>query len=131
MEIIKYDGLLPVDEAIKADEPLLAVISFDGRKAIVSHIDEAVEHHILLRKAGYKGTEIDEFFRIAVDRAEGASWTFICPANYKNISDKTRRIAAFYKDGFSVISMFLSELGYLVDISIPKRYRRHIDELRE
>ncbi|MCL2638856.1 MAG: hypothetical protein FWD48_10880 [Oscillospiraceae bacterium] len=130
MEIIKYDGNMPVDEAIKVDDPLLAVISFGGEKAIVSHIDEAVEHHILLRKAGYRGTEIDEFFRIAVDRAEGASWTFICPANYKNISDKTRRVAAFYKDGFSVISKFLSEIGYFVDISIPKRYRRHLEELK-
>jgi hypothetical protein len=130
MEIIKYDGILTVDEAIKADDPLLAVISFDGKKAIVSHIDEAVEHHILLRKVGYSGNEIDEFFRIAVDRAEGANWTFICPVNYKNISDKTRRVAAFYKDGFSAISRFLSEIGYLVDISIPKRYRRHLEELK-
>jgi hypothetical protein len=130
MEIIKYDGNMPVDEAIKADDPLLAVISFDGEKAIVSHIDEAVEHHILLRKAGYTGNEIDGFFRIAVDRAEGASWTFICPADYKNISDKTRRVATFYKDGFAVISKFLSEIGYLVDISIPKRYRRHLEELK-
>jgi hypothetical protein len=130
MEIIKYDGNMPVDEAIRVDDPLLAVISFDGEKAIVSHIDEAVEHHILLRKAGYTGNEIDEFFRIAVDRAEGASWTFICPANYKNIADKTRRVAAFYKDGFTVISKFLSEIGYLVDISIPKRYRRHLEELK-
>lgn len=130
MEIIKYNGSLPVDDAMKADEPLLAVISFDGKKAIVSHIDEAVEHHILLAKAGYKGTEIDEFFRIAVDRAEGASWTFICPVNYKNMSDKTRRVAAFYKDGFSAISEFLSEIGYFVDIYIPKRYRRHLEELK-
>jgi hypothetical protein len=130
MEIIKYNGNMPVDEAIKVDDPLLAVISFDGEKAFVSHIDEAVEHHILLRKVGYTGTEIDRFFRIAVDRAEGASWTFICPADYKNISDKTRRIAAFYKDGFAVISRFLSEIGYLVDISIPKRYRRHLEELK-
>jgi hypothetical protein len=130
MEIIKYDGNMPVDEAMRVDDPLLAVISFDSGKAIVSHIDEAVEHHTLLRKAGYTGTEIDEYFRIAVDRAEGASWTFVCPADYKNITDKTRRVAAFYKDGFAVISNFLSEIGYLVDISIPKRYRRHLEELK-
>jgi len=130
VDIIKYDGNLPVDEAIKNDEPLLAVISFDGKKAIVSHIDEAVEHHILLAKAGYKGTEIDEFFRIIFDREEGASWTFICPPDYKGISDKGRRVSAFYKDGFSVISKFLSEMEYFANINIPKRYRRHFDEFK-
>jgi hypothetical protein len=51
--------------------------------------------------------------------------------NYKNISDRTRRIAEFYKDGFGAISAFLSEIGYLCDINIPKRYRRHFDALAE
>lgn len=130
MEIIKYNGNMPVDEAIKNNEPLLALISFDGKKALLSHIDEAVEHHILLMKLDYKGTEIDSFFRIIFDR-EAADWTFICPPNYKNISDKQRRIAAFYKEGFAIISEFLSEIGYFIDINIPKRYSRHFQALGE
>ena len=126
MEITKYENNMSVDDAIKADEPLLAVISFDGKKAVVSHIDEAVEHHILLAKAGYDTLDIDKFFRITVDKENGASWTFICPNDYKSISDKSRRISSFYKDGFNVISEFLAEIGYLSDITIPKRYRRHL-----
>jgi hypothetical protein len=126
MEIVKYDGNFPVDEAIKADEPLMAVITFDGKNAIVAQIDEAFEHYILLQKAGISGARIDEYFRIIFDK-DGADWTFVCPHNYKNITDKTRRIAAFYKDGFAAISAFLAQVGYLCDIAIPKRYRRHMD----
>ncbi len=125
MEIIKYPSDIEVDNAIKNDEPLLAVISFDGEKAYVSQIDDAVEHHILLMKSGYKDTDIDRFFRITAD-SEGADWTFICPPDYRNIAYKNKRIEAFYKDGFTVISNFLNELGYLVGINIPKRYRRHL-----
>jgi len=128
MLIIKYDGEFPVDEAVKQDEPLIAVIFFDGAKAVVSQIDEAVEHYILLQKAGISGVEIDKVFRITFDKS-GADWTFVCPAGYKNISDRERRIAAFYKDGFSVIADFLAEFGYDCDITIPKRYRRHFEEL--
>ena len=47
----------------------------------------------------------------------------------KGISFKDRRIERFYKDGFSVISDFLHEIGYFVGINIPKRYRRHLDML--
>jgi len=130
MLIIKYDGEFSVDEAVKQDEPLIAAIFFDGKKAVVSHIDEAVEHYILLQKAGISGTEIDRVFRITFDRS-GADWTFVCPADYKNISGRGRRIAAFYKDGFEVIADFLKEFGYDCEINIPKRYKRHFDELGE
>lgn len=128
MEIIKYSEFADLDEAMKNNEPLLAVISFDGKTAIFSHIDEAVEHHILRDKAGYNSTEIDKFFRIIFDK-NSADWTFVCPVGYKNISDKTRRISEFYKDGFTAISNFLAQIGYFPDINIPKRYRRHFDEL--
>lgn len=130
MEIIKYDGFYPVDEAIKNNEPLLAVISFDGKKAVVSHIEEAVEHHILLMKTNHAGTAIDKYFRILFDKS-GADWTFICPPDYKNISDRRRRIAAFYRDGNAAISELLSELGYFIDIKIPERYSRHLRDLGE
>lgn len=130
MEIRKFPSDESVNNAISADEPMLAVISFDGKTAIVSHIDEAVEHHILLMKAGFMDTDIDKYFRIVLDKS-GADWTFVCPPDYKNISYKDKRIEAFYKDGFSVISDFLHSMGYLVGINIPKRYRRHLNILSD
>ncbi|MGN0558089.1 MAG: hypothetical protein ACI4IS_01405 [Acutalibacteraceae bacterium] len=126
MEIIQYNEYESVKNAIEKDEPLMAVIDFDGTKAYVCHIDDGVEHHILLSKVGYKGIEIDKFFRIIFDK-EGADWTFICPPDYKNITYKSRRIRAFYRDGISAISKFLSQMGYFCDIRIPTRYRRHLD----
>lgn len=120
----------PSEERVKCafndDEPMLILISFDGKTAIISPVDEAMEHHILLMKTGFKDTDIDKFFRIVLDRS-GADWTFVRPPDYKNIRIKDRRIEAFYKDGFAVISDFLHSIGYLVGINIPKRYRRHFN----
>lgn len=130
MKIIKYPSETDVNTAISDKEPLLVLISFDGETVIVSHIDEAVEHHILLMKAGFSDRDIDKYFRIVLDD-EGADWTFVCPPDYKNIPDRSRRIKAFYKDGFDVISDVLQELGFMVGINIPRRYRRHFDELGE
>ncbi len=130
MNIIKYPSEEAVGKAMTADEPLLVLISFDGQTAIMSQIDEAMEHHILLMKTGFKDTDIDKFFRIVLDRS-GADWTFVCPPDYKGITFKDKRIEAFYKDGFAVISEFLHSIGYLVGIDIPKRYRRHLDVLSE
>ena len=128
MNIIKYPSEEDVNAAMTADEPLLVLISFDGETAVMSQIDEAMEHHILLMNAGFKDTDIDKFFRIVLDRS-GADWTFVCPPDYKGIPYKDKRIEAFYKDGFAVISSFLHSIGYLVGIDIPKRYRRHLDVL--
>lgn len=130
MQIIKYPTEEDVNKAMANDEPLLILISFDGKTAILSQIDEAVEHHILLLNTGFKDTDIDKFFRIILDRS-GADWTFVCPPDYKNIPFKDKRIEAFYKDGFAVISDFLHSIGYLVGINIPKRYSRHLDVLSE
>ena len=126
MTIIKYPSENEVNTAIAEKEPMLVLISFDGRTAIISQIDEAVEHHILLAKAGFPSTDIDKYFCIVLDE-DGADWTFVCPPDYKGISDKQRRITAFYKDGFAVISDTLAQLGFMVGINIPKRYRRHFD----
>ena len=126
MDILKFPSDESVKKAISADEPLIAAIAFDGKTAIMSQIDDALEHHILLIKAGLNDTDIDRYFRIVFDKS-GADWTFVCPPDYKNISYKDKRIEAFYKDGFSVISDFLHSIGYLVGIDIPKRYRRHLD----
>ena len=130
MEIIRYPSEEEVRKAMAADEPLLVLISFDGKSAIMSHVDEAVEHHILLMKTGFKDTDIDRYFRIVLDKS-GADWTFVCPPDYKNIPFKDKRIEAFYKDGFAVISEFLHSIGYLVGINIPKRYSRHMSVLSD
>lgn len=130
MQIIKYPSEESVKNAVRADEPFLAVISFDGKKAIMCQIDEAMEHHILLMNNGYKDTDIDKFFRIVFDKS-GADWTFVCPPNYKNIPYKDKRIKAFYRDGIYTISEFLDTVGYIVGINIPKRYRRHFDFMNE
>ncbi|MDE5583860.1 MAG: hypothetical protein K2J08_09160 [Ruminococcus sp.] len=130
MEIIKYPSEESVKKAIKADEPFLATISFDGKKAVMCQIDEAMEHHILLMNVGYKDTEIDSFFRIVFDKS-GADWTFVCPPDYKNIPYKDKRIKAFYRDGIYIISDFLESIGYIVGIDIPTRYRRHFDIMNE
>lgn len=126
MNIIKYPSETDVNNAVSRKEPLLVLISFDGERVIMSHIDEAVEHHILLLKAGFSDKDIDKYFRLVLD-CDGADWTFMCPPDYKSISDKTRRIRQFYKDGFAVISDVLQELGFMVGINIPRRYRRHFD----
>lgn len=129
MNVIKFEQNQTIDSAIKKDEPLMAVISFDEQTAIVAHIDEAVEHHILLSKAGVDPNQIDKYFRIIFDR-EGCDWTFVCPSDYKKINDRTKRIGQFYKDGFSAISSFLAEFGYLIEIRIPHRYRRHFEVMK-
>lgn len=129
MNIIKYPSAEAVDKAMRQDEPMLAAISFDGKTAIIGQVDEAVEHHVLLAKAGFPGTDIDKYFRIVFDES-GADWTFICPPDYKGIPYKERRIEAFYKDGFAVIPDFLHSIGYVVGINIPKRYRRHLDVIQ-
>ncbi len=130
MKIVKYPSELSVNNAITNNEPILAVISFDGEKAIMSQLDDAMECHILLMKCGFKDTDIDKFFRIIVDK-DGADWTFICPPDYKNIEYRNKRIESFYKDGFNIISEFLNEIGYLVGIDIPKRYRRHLKAMND
>jgi len=87
----------------------------------------------LLQKAGRSGADIDKYFRIVFDKS-GADWTFICPSDYRNISNKTLRIESFYKDGFEVISKFLSAFGYsdaVKGINIPGRYQRHMKILGE
>lgn len=130
MNITKYPSPEALDAAINHHEPLLVVISFDGESAIAAPLDEAVEHHILLSKAGIKSTEIDRYFRIVLDE-DGADWTFVCPPDYKGIGDKTWRIREFYKDGFAIIPQATSALGYMVGIDIPRRYRRHFDMISD
>ena len=67
MNITYYPNKDNVTAAIEQDEPLLVLISFDGETLITSQIDEAVEHHILLRKVDLPDTDIDKYFRLVVD----------------------------------------------------------------
>ena len=129
MNIIYYPDVNNVSTAMKQDEPLLVLVSFDGEQLIVSRIDEAVEYHILLRKAGFSDTDIDKYFRLVVDH-EGADWTFVCPSTYNSITRKEKQIESFFKDGMIVIPKALKQLGYDVPIEIPKRYRRHFDMMK-
>lgn len=126
MNILFYPDENNVTIAMEQDEPLLVLISFDGEQLIASQIDEAVEHHILLRKAGFSDTDIDKYFRLVVDKS-GADWTFVCPTDYSSITRKDKRIEGFFKDGMKIIPKALQQLGYDVPIEIPKRYRRHFD----
>ena len=126
MNIIYYPDESSVPDAMKRDEPLLVLISFDGEQVIVSQIDEAVEHHILLRLAGFPDTDIDKYFRLVVNR-EGADWTFVCPSTYNSVTRKEKQIEDFFKDGMRIIPNALKQLGYDVPVEIPKRYRRHFD----
>ena len=137
------------EDILKSKEPKLALISYDEETAIVGLLDdvhnfwqsqkpiasqlsasifavEGVEHHILLEKSGYDSRTLDKYYRIIFDD-ETADWTFVCPSDYKGITDKQKRIKAFYNEGFAAISKFLSEINCFCDINIPKRYRRHFE----
>lgn len=124
MEIIYYPDKETVTKDFRTDELYIMAIAFDGKTACISLHDESFEHYILLNKCGVGEIQVDKHFRIIFDNVK-ADWTFVCPSDYKNISDKTRRITAFYNDGFTAISQTLSSLGYYVDITIPTRYKRH------
>lgn len=130
MNIIYYPDKDNVTAATEQDEPLLMLISFDGETLITSQIDEAVEHHILLRKVDLPDTDIDKYFRLVVDHS-GADWTFVCPPDYSSITRKDKRIEQFFKDGMTIIPKALKEFGYDVPVDIPKRYRRHFDMMGE
>lgn len=126
MNITYYPDGETVKTAMEQDEPLLVLISFDGEQVIASQIDDAVEHHILLRKVDLPDTDIDKYFRIVLDRS-GADWTFVCPPDYSGITCKDKRIERFFKDGMTIIPKVLNEMEYDVEVEIPKRYRRHFD----
>ncbi len=126
MESIYYPDKAKVLQSMKDDDPILLLISFDGKRALLSNIDDAMEHIILLKKLGFKETDIDSYFRVIVNKS-GADWTFVCPSGYKNIPNKKHRIETYYSDGIGIIGKALEEIGYNVEITVPKRYRRHVD----
>lgn len=128
MEIIYYPSQAEVEAVYGTDELLMMLVAFDGSRAVLGLNSEAYEHHIMLANVGIRETEIDRYFRIVFDDT-AADWTFVCPASYRGITDKQKRIAEFYKDGFRIISEALAQIGYFIEIRIPKRYRRHFDSM--
>ena len=107
-------------------EMFILAITYDEETAAIAPIDEAPEHYILLNKAGIGEINLDRCFRVVFDD-KAAEWTFVCPSDYAHIADKQKRIAQFYKDGCRTISHVLSDMGYMIDLTIPRRYRRHFD----
>jgi hypothetical protein len=127
LKIEYFPDKITVDRATQSDDPLLLLVSFDESKAIVSNIDDSFEHSILLKKSGYKETDIDVFFRVVLNHQGAADWTFVCPSGYKGITDRDGRIESFYNNGISAISKAVKQLGYDVHIDIPDRCRRHFN----
>lgn len=130
MQIQYYPNEQAVKDAMQVDDPLLIVIHNTTGDIGICNIDDAGEHYVLLNKLGLGENNIDNYFRIILNSQE-ASWTFTCPSNYKGITDKNKRIEEFYKDGINAITHTVKILGYDSPIDIPKRYRRHIDILKD
>ena len=109
-------------------EMFILAITYDEETAAIAPIDEAPEHYILLNKAGIGEINLDRCFRVVFDD-KAAEWTFVCPSDYAHIADKQKRIAQFYKDGFRTISHVLSDLGYMIDLTIRRnRVEKNIEK---
>lgn len=129
MDIKYYPDKTHVNAAMQVNDPLLMLVSYDVNEILLANIDDAFEHHILLKKLDYAETEIDRFFRVVLNQ-QGADWTFVCSKNYKGIRNQDKRIETFYNDGVSQISKAIQAIGYNADIHIPQRYRRHFNLLQ-
>lgn len=124
MQTVFYPDKKIVNKAIKENDPVFLLVSYDGEEVLIAPADEVVEHSIMLKKMDRNENDIDRYFRTVVNDS-GCDWTFVCPSGYKNISDKSRRIKQFYNDGIIAIDRALKKIGYDVPIEIPTRYRRH------
>jgi hypothetical protein len=129
-KVIYFPDKDRVDAAIKNDDPLLMLVSFDGKRVIVGNVDDSFEHHILLKQAGFSPNDLDKYFRLVVNKS-GASWTYVCPTSYLNIKDRELRLRKYYENGIDGVSRALKMIDYDVPIDIPQRYRRHFDALKD
>jgi hypothetical protein len=129
MHIINSPDKKRINESIKLNDPLLMLISFDGETIIIGNIDDCMEHHILLKKAGFTEGDLEKYFRIIVNKSE-ASWTYVCPSSYLNIKNREQRLKKYYENGIDKIEAALRSINYDVPINIPQRYRRHFDALK-
>lgn len=130
MQIITIPDQKRIAESKKNDDPLVVLVSFDGEQIIVGNIDDCLEHHILLKKAGLPEADLEKYFRIIVNKS-GASWTYVCPSAYLGIKNREFRLKKYYENGIDEITKALKRLGFDVSIDIPQRYRRHFDALGE
>jgi hypothetical protein len=128
MQIIHFPDQQSVQTSMANDDPLLMLVSFDGERLILSNIDDSLEHHILLKNAGFSENDLNSYFRLIVNKS-GASWTYVCPSSYLNIRDRELRLKKYYENGIDEITKALKLIGYDVPIDIPQRYRRHFDAL--
>lgn len=126
MDMLYYPNREEVEKYFGSDETMMMLVAHDGGSAVIAPSVDTFEHHTLLAQVGIRGTDIDKYFRIVFDNT-AADWTFVCPQGYRGITNKQKRIAEFYKDGFRYISEALAAVGYFVELRIPKRYRRHFD----
>jgi hypothetical protein len=130
MQLVCYPDKKRIDESIALDDPLLLLINFNGETAIIGNIDDCLEHHILLKKAGFSERDLEKHYRIVVNKS-GASWTYVCPSDYLNIKNREHRLKRYYEDGIEEITKALKLIEYNVPIDIPQRYRRHFDALKD
>jgi hypothetical protein len=127
--ILYYPDIETVKKAIEIDDPLLVLVKHDSSEIVVSNIDDAGEHLILIRLINKRESELENYFRIVLN-SEGADWTFVCPSNYKGITNREHRIKIFYNEGIPAIAEAIAILGYKCEINIPTRYRRHFKDLK-
>lgn len=118
-----FPGREAVEAARREGEPLLLLVSVDGETAVIAPADEAVEHHILLDRAGKAGLiEGDSGISTGISgrwwMKKGRTGPLSARPGYKGISDKGRRIAAFYRDGFAAISEALGIMRIFVGIRL-------------
>lgn len=125
-----YPDRLTVERGLQSYDPILLMIAFDLSEAILANADDAVEHTVLLKKTGKSELDIDKYFRFVMNQ-DGQDWTFVYPAEYKNISDKDKRIKTFYNDGVNALDKAAAILHFQVSINIPVRYRRHLNLIRD
>ena len=115
MKYEKYPDEETVNGYIKRKEPLIIAIPFDEEKPILmSHVDDAFEHHILLAQFDIRQTDIDKYFRIVADD-ESAEWTFVCPHAFTTMAFRQFR-KCFRISDISRISAYLSGIGGILTL---------------
>ena len=128
MQIYKYTEHEDLEAAIQKGDLMIAVISFDRNQAYMATLTNAWNTIFCLQRPGCQAPISISGSYLTMTGRTGRLYVLRI---IKNITDRTRRVAVFYKDGFTAISAFMAELGLLLDIRMPKRYRHHMDALRE
>lgn len=126
MNIEYYPKKISVDR-VKYNEPMIALIDFNGENAIIAPFIEVETHTNLLRKAicefeSISEPDLNNYFQIFFDK-DVADWSFSVPKNYKVLDDKDDKSKQYYLDGFNTISLFLKEINFLIGINIPRKFR--------